>query len=168
MDSRARFVIAAFLMAAAVVFSNANCGADEPWPPQRIADTAYAGSISPQQILLSPIDDLCMDADSSIEGDILLKAATDPEACPDAVFNFSFIVERDFPQAVVLYGLQHVEYCIAVLRLSGYITISHPSGEVRREGDRFTWCVVPADEKEAETMLIRSLTARAEVEVSVL
>lgn len=178
MDGRAWFVVAAFFVAAAMVLSNANCGYDEPWPPQKhIAGGADSLAADPLAAEADrPADELCVEAAPEFAGKEVIFAAPDSNGtCEEngmeaasAAGAFFFAISEDSPQQVTLYGRPSVEYCLLIERKSGYVTISHPNGEVRREGNRFTWCVVPVSQPQAETMLIRSLTARAEVELSVL
>lgn len=52
-----------------------------------------------------------------------------------------FLVQEDDPAIFLLQPVSTLRYCVEVNRLSGYLTLSHKEGEVRREQDLFTWCV---------------------------
>ena len=102
-------------------------------------------------------DELCIirDRDSLVELRPRYEELLPP--CEEGYLREELDVNRETPFMVSLTGLPGVEYCAQILRESGYLTISHRTGSVRREGDVFTWCVTPTDYT-PEMILLRSLT----------
>lgn len=76
------------------------------------------------------------------------------------------------PQEFLLYG--EGDYCALLQRQSGYLTLSHEEGEVRRDGDQWSWCITMPQEVNGATgaratsremspsrLVVRSLSPRA-------
>lgn len=101
--------------------------------------------------------------DDDIFGSITIE---DDAECNELPGENSFEIYKEQPYIVSLSGTPGQSYCVDVHRESGYITISHETGTVTRNGNLFTWCVVHGD-YEAERMLIRSLTPSAHVTLAV-
>ena len=164
MDSRAWFFISAFTAAVLTVVTSTNCGADDSWPPQRVNGYVEGSSLE-EPYDDAALDALCLENESGGNKEVIFTAPGMDETCEEsgmesALASLSFTILENAPQLVLLYGRPSMQYCFGVLRLSGYITISHPHGEVHREGDRFTWCVVPTTDS-PQHMIIRSLTPSA-------
>ncbi|MBP9718248.1 hypothetical protein KBD59_03050 [Candidatus Gracilibacteria bacterium] len=113
---------------------------------------------------------LCIDFSDAAD-ELQFSPRLDPShgPCDDQFLQEEVVVHQQAPFSLELYGQSGLEYCIEVLRTSGYITISHERGVVHRDGDYFTWCVTPAafSSLQPEKALIRSFTASATVTVSV-
>ncbi|MEK7528335.1 MAG: hypothetical protein AAB592_01065 [Patescibacteria group bacterium] len=91
--------------------------------------------------------------------------------CSSVISGQVFDAERDAPQAFVLYVWPRVRSCVELVRESGYITLSHDEGEVTRDDDTFTWCVLQPSSEDAEIavlLLVRSLTPRSTFRVQLV
>gem|GEM_PF-3995131 len=158
-------------MATLVVLTGTNCGGEDPWPPQRMSGYTDGSSLA-QPHGNEALDTLCFEHGSDRNKEVIFVAPGMDETCEasgmeETLEPLAFTIFEKVPQSVLLYGRPNVQYCFGVLRLSGYLTISHPHGDVYREGDQFRWCVVPVTDL-PEYMIVRSLTPSASFELSAL
>lgn len=80
-----------------------------------------------------------------------------------------FQVQEGDPAVFLLQPVATLRYCVEVNRLSGYLTLSHKEGEVRREQDLFTWCIARDMKEMADTpakLEVQTLTPKGSFEIS--
>lgn len=119
-------------------------------------------------IVSEPTESLCIEAGRrEADESVAILPVDGVNECTEDIDSYDFSLDPSNNSATFrLYGIPQVAYCIAVMRVTGYITISHRSGTVTRDGDIFSWCITPQSE-EVETMTVRSLTVRARFLLSV-
>lgn len=112
-----------------------------------------------------PPNALCIEAGRRQQGDpVTLLPENGRNECIEAEGPFIYHLRGNETKIFRIYGIPHAEYCVGVKRTYGYITISREHGSLAREGDSFTWCIVPQAE-ERESITVRPLTARASFEL---
>lgn len=109
---------------------------------------------------------LCMDRRSGAPNRVIFTPKSKDAECEYAQDSRGFTASREEAVVLELHGVSYVSYRIDVVRQSGYITISHRAGDVVRNGDTFTWDVVPRSEQPLEAR-VRSLTANSNFEIVV-
>ena len=116
--------------------------------PALSGDTAQDGNVCPRPIPPIPPDPPRVEQLADENGDAekgaisLTPMNLDAErSCALYSSPMHFEIEERTPGIFLLQPVTGLDYCVEVTRESGYITLRHDEGVVRREADLFIWCL---------------------------
>ena len=82
------------------------------------------------------------------------------ESCATFSSPVHFSIDNAHPGVFVLQPITGLQYCVYVMRESGYITLQHEEGRVMRDSDSFSWCV---ERERPDASAANNLPAKLEV-----